>query len=849
MAKKLEVSKDYKSKLESEPPRLLQYLINKQSEFVPNIIEVSRIIEPVLNRISITFPNYTLHDINHSIRIMEYMFDFMVNTDVFSDLEITILIYVALLHDIGMHVNEQERKAIKLDLYEGVDYKYSAILNKYKDEVDALQEFIRKIHARRSSEFVLNKLSKFLVIPSQQAISFSEDVARICECHTQNVIWLKDNLETQNEKGIYPYNSLFCGILLRLSDIMDIDSNRTPPFLFDLIRPEGISLEEWKQHFVINNRFKIKNDESLKRKSIVLYGTCKDPNIHRKILKYFKWINDEIKFAVATFGSFEGKYILDIVYPIKDEIKPIGYSISDLQLKLDFTAITELLMGEHIYGERNLGLRELIQNAIDACFVKKEILEKRGPLSRLENYKPQIIVILDEDNNKFIIKDNGTGMTLQTIERNFLNVGLSYYRSDDFLFKGFNYKPIGRFGIGFLSCFMLSDSVSVKTRNISEKFKYELQFRKNDEYIVLNKTEDFEFSGTEIILDYKQCIMLFGYDVKKVESFLKKHFLSSGIDIGLYIGNTTTKVENTFDVIEKDDKSYIIDFSEYLEEIEGSINFELKGTLFKEKINQLTEYRKPILLNRAKLTENDLKLKNIVYNNKIAYLDIRIIDSNSENYFNNADEIFEDPEEAITKMEGKLPELRVFLGDSVFKYVTDFYINDYIPYKVNKITAGLTTKKLLKYGHLEDYPVLVNATWRDVCFDEDNNLMILLNDYNNTEEDNYYDPINIFFGDVYLRNVLVKDYTLKPWVYFDTLNIDKIQLNIKNPEIITDVSRNNLEKQSDRLLRYSIYKVVHEFLYNNLKMNKIEKKLFAKFLNIYYSQSSVLLKKELKYPL
>lgn len=62
---------DNKSKLEITRPRLLEYLIDKNSEFVRNIHMVSKTIEDCLNRIPIIFPNYTLHDINHSIRIME----------------------------------------------------------------------------------------------------------------------------------------------------------------------------------------------------------------------------------------------------------------------------------------------------------------------------------------------------------------------------------------------------------------------------------------------------------------------------------------------------------------------------------------------------------------------------------------------------------------------------------------------------------------------------------------------------------------------------------------------------------------------------------------------------------
>jgi hypothetical protein len=66
--------------------------------------------------------------------------------------------------------------------------------------------------------------------------------------------------EDPKEKGIYVYSPLLCALLLRLGDLLDFDSQRTPPILHKLINPQGISSEEWKKHFVIENKRKVKND-------------------------------------------------------------------------------------------------------------------------------------------------------------------------------------------------------------------------------------------------------------------------------------------------------------------------------------------------------------------------------------------------------------------------------------------------------------------------------------------------------------------------------------------------------------------------------------------------------------
>ncbi len=116
--------------------------------------------------------------------------------------------------------------------------------------------------------------------------------------------------EDPKEKGICVYSPLLCALLLRLGDLLDFDSQRTPPILHKLINPQGISSEEWKKHFVIENTRKVKNDADVNLKKIVLYGSCDDPVIHRKILKYIDFINSEIQNAVFMTEGMDEPYRL-----------------------------------------------------------------------------------------------------------------------------------------------------------------------------------------------------------------------------------------------------------------------------------------------------------------------------------------------------------------------------------------------------------------------------------------------------------------------------------------------------------------------------------------------------------
>ena len=183
-------------------------------------------------------------------------------------------------------------------------------------------------------------------------------------------------------------------------------------------------------------------------------------------------------------------------------------------MTLQFEAISSLLMGERIYGNKSLGLRELIQNSLDACRIRQEN-EKRSLGD--DPFEPRLRVILDKESNQVIIKDNGVGMSIDIIKNHFLNIGVSYYRSFDFLLKDLSYKPVGNYGIGFLSCFMLSDEVIVRTRHYQSRFQYLIQLEKGTEWTSLTEKEDIAFFGTEVVLNYKQFMTAFEEQAGKVK--------------------------------------------------------------------------------------------------------------------------------------------------------------------------------------------------------------------------------------------------------------------------------------------------------------------------------------------
>ena len=91
-----------------------------------------------------------------------------------------------------------------------------------------------------------------------------------------------------------------------------------------------------------------------------------------------------------------------------------------------------------------------------------------------------------ENNNFFLIKDNGIGMDKEAISNYFLKIGKSFYSSETFLHSGIDFTPISRFGIGFLSAFFATNEIVVVTRHYRQpNIMLQLTINKDtDEYVL-----------------------------------------------------------------------------------------------------------------------------------------------------------------------------------------------------------------------------------------------------------------------------------------------------------------------------------------------------------------------------
>jgi len=736
--------------------------------------------EMILNCIENVFSNYTIHSIDHSFNVLKHMELLIDNIEDLDSIEIEAIILSALLHDIGMAVFDEEIKKLRKGEYKDPNGRnYKRILERVdNNESLALQEFFREIHGYRSREKIVDVLGKHLGDAFQNNYEFIQNIAKICESHSKDICWIM-KLPQYVEIDEGSFNPQFISILLRISDYLDFDCRRSPYLMYILKKPEGKSNTEWKKHFPITNRSKIK--KSKERRYIHFNGNCVDPEIMFDLVKYFDDIDNELANSIPLSRSFESKYWIDIELKVDRAVTPLGYAISDLEFKADYSAIMKLLMGEKIYGSRKSGLRELIQNSIDATMTMKAIKSTESTIV-IDGFKPKIDIIVDYDQRKFIIKDNGTGMSNKIIKGYFLNVGLSYYQSNEYLDKDFEYKPIGNFGIGFLAVFLLAETVKIKTRYYNETECHTLLLKKNSRSICREKKEDVLFNGTEITIKLDELLKIF-----KNENEIYQY------------------IQQTF-FVEKD----LI----YLHVIEDSKHEELnvlsqiKNDIQKGNFNDLSDYLYGINL-FVIATQDDycVKIKRVSeLNNDYTFLSYNINDKKLS-----WDSNVEKQGLAVKKNSYVLEiESRVALDEFIDIYADNIDYEDYEEFGLHALTDDFYVYSAFP-DEYEEFRIsraniIVEGDPKGTDIIRMNEIAEYLadaaGDYSyislNLEEYRKVDCL------VYCKGILLAESNIQISVNFDRISVHKIVLNVERNDIIPNVARSDFDEEIKDDLRYSI---------------------------------------------
>ncbi len=522
-------------------------------------------------------PYYTLHDRRHLLNILGWI-DLLIPNETLQSLlplEIGLTILAVLTHDLGMALTIQEHRGILLtddDTPQNLAYRQFAetrhaeelhhaeqleasvnASDRYRGQLirqHILSEFLRTTHATPTGERIRSWLNQ-LKLKSANGVEFQdnalftygktdfeEDLVAIAVSHTQPIDWLRMKMKQSNGdfhrliRNNERVNFAIPGLLLRLGDIMDFDASRTPAILYkhlglheDLGIDLSISEREWQKHLAIEAIEVKKIDDQ----PTLVYSAphCPHPVVHKCIREFISWISEELRGAREELArQWHDPMLVDrkceLWLPrVISEIIPVkrngrqAYIYEDIQFKLDQDEILQLLMGDRLYGDPSLCIRELLQNSLDACELRDLRLQLKGRgVSMLEpvdgtpigtrtrmadptvllhsNYEQEfdrgtyidgtgatrrleihLTWGFDQQEQRYWlqVEDNGCGMTEEVVKRYFTQIGKSYCRSAEFRSEQAEFRkngllatPISQFGIGFLSCFMLADRIEIQTR-------------------------------------------------------------------------------------------------------------------------------------------------------------------------------------------------------------------------------------------------------------------------------------------------------------------------------------------------------------------------------------------------
>jgi len=411
--------------------------------------EIKARAEPLLAKTTETFPEYTIHDIRHSEKVLEKLDEVLI-PDVLKEkmnvYELFFLIASTYLHDIGM-VDFPELVEKHKEEFEELTKKEKLKNPEIRDE-EAKRKFIREHHHLRSEEYIVEHYKDLSIEDEHQA----RIIGKISRGHRKENLSSKEFDSQRVYKGA-TINEPLLSAFLRIADELDLDFERAPLIIYETFKPkDAISKEEWEKNLSVSGVAHSLEDPSL----IKVSATCKSSRVHRALKMLEVKVQDEL-LKLRDYLHHYKEFHKELPVRIIVDIKPEGYKPYDIKFNLREREITQLLMGKKLYESKDACIRELLQNSVDACRMRRELLKKKGL-----DYKPEVIFELTSD-GKIIVSDNGTGMDEYIVENYFAQMGRCFYTSPDFLSQELDFTPVSRYGIGILSCFMIADKLEVET--------------------------------------------------------------------------------------------------------------------------------------------------------------------------------------------------------------------------------------------------------------------------------------------------------------------------------------------------------------------------------------------------
>jgi molecular chaperone HtpG len=444
------------------------------------------------------FSTYSIHDISH-IDAMLSMLDWVIPDSTraaMTPVDWLLTVLAIYLHDLGMVVTTQEYER-RLENPDFTSWRES--LDKTTDGREYLdrasrmsvdeqnrfffQEFIRKGHAQRIREWVTGRHSRtwgphvesiagrvaelLKAVPSR----FREYLAIACESHHRPDLEIVEKYPLAARLGNDPreiVNVQYAAILLRTTDLLHVTKDRTPSVMYQTIRfSDPKSVEEWDKQlgtFAVGPKGRKLDESNPESAVIIINADFTDERPLFSLQEYIAYADSEIRQSRRwAEKSRENADAKDYTFPwlrVEGDVRLEGVEPQPMRFELDRGRLLDLLVGHTIYNDPTVAIRELLQNGIDAVRYQAYIdRHAAGPQPRFG----KVTVRWDREARMLVVEDDGTGMDRDIISHHLMSVGSSFYNTPQFEAEHKDFVPISRFGIGILTCFMVSDDIEIVT--------------------------------------------------------------------------------------------------------------------------------------------------------------------------------------------------------------------------------------------------------------------------------------------------------------------------------------------------------------------------------------------------
>ena len=145
------------------------------------------------------------------------------------------------------------------------------------------------------------------------------------------------------------------------------------------------------------------------------------------------------------------------------------------------------LLSKNLYSSEDVFARELLQNGVDAITARR--VEDK-------DFSPRIHVqYIGSTAPQLVFSDNGIGLTKEEVTEFLATIGSSTKRTSVANKRDF----IGQFGIGLLSCFMISDELVMTTQSVKADYALKWTGRQDGTYTA-ERMEALSTPGTSVYL-------------------------------------------------------------------------------------------------------------------------------------------------------------------------------------------------------------------------------------------------------------------------------------------------------------------------------------------------------------